>query len=132
VRAALQGRPAHFVTPPDWGDGMGRSLAAGIAAVPAQWDAALVCLADMPRIEPALIAALATAAGDVVAPVWQGRRGHPVRWPRRAFAALMALSGDTGGRALMAQWPVTEVAAPSDAVIDDIDTPEALRALLNR
>lgn len=132
VRAALDGRAAQFVTPADWADGMGRSLAAGIAAVPPDWDAVLLCLADMPRIEPALIAALAAAAGDVVVPVWQGRRGHPVRWPRRAFADLMALSGDSGGRALMHRWHVTEVAAPSDAVIDDIDTPAALAALLKR
>jgi molybdenum cofactor cytidylyltransferase len=52
VRAALTGRSVQFVEAADWADGMGRSLAAGIAAVPADWDAALVCLADMPAVEP--------------------------------------------------------------------------------
>jgi molybdenum cofactor cytidylyltransferase len=129
VRAALAGRAVQFVDAPDWQDGMGRSLAAGIAAVPAGWDAALVCLADMPRIEPALIAALAAAPGDVVLPAWQGRRGHPVRWPRAAFARLVALAGDVGGRAILQDFEITTLPAPSDACLDDIDTPAALAAL---
>ncbi len=129
VRAALAGRAVHYATAPDWADGMGRSLAAGIAAVPADWDAALVCLGDMPAVEPELIAALAAAPGDVVAPVWDGRRGHPVRWPRAAFARLCQLSGDNGGRALMADHLVTQVPAPSGACLADIDTRAALSAL---
>jgi molybdenum cofactor cytidylyltransferase len=129
VRTALAGRHVQFVTAPDWQDGMGRSLAAGIAAVPADWQAALVCLADMPRIEPALIAALAAAPGEVVLPVHAGRRGHPVRWPRAAFARLLGLSGDVGGRAVLEDFRITALPAPSDACLDDIDTPQALAAL---
>ncbi len=129
VRAALASRPAQFVTAPDWADGMGRSLAAGIAAVPDDWAAALLCLADMPAVEPALIAAVAGAPGGVVVPVWDGRRGHPVRWPRAAFGALRQLSGDIGGRAIMADHGVTEIAAPSPACLQDIDTEAALAAL---
>ena len=132
VQAALAGRPARFVAAPDWADGMGRSLAAGIAAVPADWDAALVFLADMPRIEPALIAALARTPGQVVLPAWEGRRGHPVRWPRAAFARLIGLAGDVGGRAVMDDFTVTSVPALSDSVLDDIDTPAALAALRER
>jgi molybdenum cofactor cytidylyltransferase len=129
VRAALAGRDLRFVEAADWAEGMGRSLAAGIAAVPADWDAALICLADMPAVEPELIAALAAAPGAVVAPVWEGRRGHPVRWPRAAFARLLALSGDTGGRAVMAEFDVTELPAPSSACLTDIDTRAALAGL---
>lgn len=129
VRAALAGRDVRFVMAADWADGMGRSLAAGIAAVPDDWDAALVCLADMPAVEPDLIAALAAAAGDVVAPVWNGRRGHPVRWPRSAFGRLRQLAGDAGGRSIMADHVVTEVPAPSAACLADVDTVTALSAL---
>ncbi|WP_164158133.1 NTP transferase domain-containing protein, partial [Sandarakinorhabdus rubra] len=129
VRAALGARAVRFVEAHDWADGMGRSLAAGIAAVPANADAALVCLADTPALEPALIAAIAAAPGDVVAPVWDGRRGHPVRWPRAAFPRLLALAGDSGGKGLMADFAVTDVPAPSAACLVDIDTPEALAAL---
>lgn len=129
VRAALAGWDVRFVESPDWEDGMGRSLAAGIAAVPTDWEAALVCLADMPRIPPALIAAVAAAPGEVVVPDYQGRRGHPVRWPRVAFPRLLALSGDVGGRAVLEEFQVTTLHAPTDACLDDIDTPAALAAL---
>jgi molybdenum cofactor cytidylyltransferase len=129
VRAALAGCAAQYVMASDWDEGMGRSLAAGIAAVPADWDAALICLADMPAVEPELIAALARAPGELVVPVWDGRRGHPVRWPRTAFARLQALAGDTGGKAVMDDFSISQIAAPSAACLMDIDTPTALAAL---
>ncbi len=133
VRAALAGRDVQFVVAEDYAEGLSRSLRAGIAAVPGGWRAALVCLGDMPRVEPQVLAALAAAPGDVALPVWAGKRGNPVRWDRRHFARLMALSGDVGGKAVLADAAeLHEVAAPSDAVLDDIDTPAALAALRAR
>jgi molybdenum cofactor cytidylyltransferase len=134
VRAALAGRAAQFVVAGDYADGLAHSLRAGIAAIPAHWDAALICLGDMPRIEASLLRALAAAPGDVVVPVWKGKRGNPVRWSRTHFAGLSSLSGDVGGKALLAglALPPTEIATDSDALLDDIDTPEALAALRAR
>jgi molybdenum cofactor cytidylyltransferase len=133
VRAALGDRPASFVIAADHAEGLSRSLRAGIAAIPADWSAALVCLGDMPRIEPALLQALAAAPGDVVVPVWDAKRGNPVRWGRQHFARLMTLEGDVGGKAVLADAVLlSEVPAPSDAVLDDIDTPEALAGLRQR
>ncbi|PZN96048.1 MAG: 4-diphosphocytidyl-2C-methyl-D-erythritol kinase [Alphaproteobacteria bacterium] len=133
VRAALGDRPAHYVVAEDHAEGLSRSLRAGIAAVPPDWSAALVCLGDMPRVEPGLLAALAAAPGDVALPVCDGKRGNPVRWSRRHFARLMTLEGDVGGKAVLADaLTLTEVPAPGDAVLDDIDTPEALAALRAR
>jgi molybdenum cofactor cytidylyltransferase len=133
VRAALGDRPARYVVADDYAEGLSRSLRAGIAAVPADWSAALICLGDMPRIEPALIQALAAAAADVALPVWNGKRGNPIRWGRQHFARLMALEGDVGGKAVLADAvTLIEVPATSDAVLDDIDTPAALAALRAR
>lgn len=132
VRAALNGRQAQFVVADDYAEGLAHSLRAGLAAAPAAWDAVLVCLADMPRIDAPLLAALATASGTVVAPSWAGKRGNPVRWSRTHFAALMALEGDVGGKAILAGLAPVEVTATSDAIFDDIDTPEALAALRAR
>ena len=67
VRAALAGRAVRFVAAADYADGLSRSLAAGLAAAPAEWRAALIVLGDMPRI------ARGDAGGD--------RRGG--RRPRR-------------------------------------------------
>lgn len=133
VRAALGGRPAEYVVAADYAEGLSRSLRAGIAAVPATWSATIMCLADMPRITPALLHALAAAPGDVALPVWAGKRGNPVRWSRRHFARLMTLEGDVGGKAVLADAAeLTEIAAPDDGVLDDIDTPEALALLRGR
>ena len=46
-----------------------------------------------------------------------------------AFARLAQLAGDAGGRALLADFTVTELPAPSPACLDDVDTPAALAAL---
>ncbi len=134
VRAALGDRAAMFVEAPDYAEGLSRSLRAGIAAVPPEWSAVLVCLADMPRVEPLVLAALATAPGHIVLPEWDGRRGNPVRWGRRHFAGLMGLAGDVGGKALLGEFAddVIAIDAMSHAVLDDIDTPATLAALRAR
>jgi molybdenum cofactor cytidylyltransferase len=125
VRAALSGLPLAFVHADDHAQGMAHSLHAGLRAAPADWDAALVALADMPDLEPTLLATLAATPGIAV-PVWQGKRGNPVRWPRAHWPALMALTGDEGARRLLPGLPRTPVPAPSTAIHHDIDRPEDL------
>ena len=45
----------------------------------------------------------------------------------------MTLEGDVGGKAVLADAvTLTEIAAPDDGVLDDIDTPEALARLRGR
>ena len=130
VRAAV-GERATFVTADDYANGMSRSLAAGLAAAPASWDAALIVLGDMPRVTPATLAALVAAvtADTVVVPSFDGRRGNPIGWGRALWPRLAAVTGDSGGRALLASVPVTEVAAESNGIFIDVDTPAALTAL---
>src|SRR5262245_23970931 len=55
VEQALAGLPVKFVHNPDFADGLSTSLKAGIAAVPADSDGALVALGDMPQVSAALI-----------------------------------------------------------------------------
>ncbi|MBV7257539.1 nucleotidyltransferase family protein [Pacificimonas sp. WHA3] len=133
TRAAL---PANVLTvhAQDHADGMGASLAAGIRAVPPDWDAAIVMLGDMPLVEARLLRALAGAArdsGSICLPVHSGKRGNPLLWGRDHFAALAGLAGDVGGKAVLAerQEHIIEVDAPSDAIFMDGDTPDALDAI---
>ncbi|MCA0320375.1 MAG: molybdopterin-binding/glycosyltransferase family 2 protein [Proteobacteria bacterium] len=135
VRAALGGLDVAFADNPDFAEGLSTSLRAGLAALPDDVDAAIVLLGDMPRVDAALVARLAAAfdpaAGrHVVVPVAEGRRGNPVLWGRRFFAELARVTGDQGGRAVLAAYPeaVFEVPAEDDAVHLDLDTPEALAA----
>ena len=91
--------------------GLSSSLRTGIAALPDTTDGALVVLADMPGISTGLIArviaAFTAGNGDVIvypAAGGDGRQGHPVLWPRRLFAELKTLEGDTGGKMLLQKY----------------------------
>ena len=133
VGAALAGRPVTLVENPAHASGMASSLKAGIAALPADIDGALVCLADMPRVGPQtldrLIAAFNPLEGRAICvPAFEGKRGNPVLWARRFFPAMAALAGDVGARHLIGEHAelVAEVPMGDDSVLVDIDTPDAL------
>ncbi|HLB79995.1 MAG TPA: molybdopterin-binding/glycosyltransferase family 2 protein [Dongiaceae bacterium] len=139
VRAALAGRAVTFVHNPEPAAGLSGSLKRGLAALGPEVDGALICLADMPRVDAAaldrLIAAFDPLEGrSVCVPVWNGKRGNPVLWARRFFAEMAELAGDVGARHLIGAHAevVCEVAMPDDAVLVDIDTPEALAAVRAR
>jgi molybdenum cofactor cytidylyltransferase len=133
VEAALAGLPVKLVHNPDFAEGLGTSVRAGIAAVPASADGAVVCLGDMPQVDAELInrliAALAPDQGALaVIPTLNGKRGNPVLWSRRFFPDLMALEGDVGARNLIGRYgeAVIEVPVTGKAALTDVDTQEAL------
>ena len=136
VEAALNGLPVRFVHNPDYAEGLGTSLKAGIVAVPVDADGAIVCLGDMPQVDGALIDKLIAAFDPekgalVVTPSIDGRRGNPVVWSRRFFNDLMAIQGDIGARHLIGSYAeaVVEVPVAGEAALTDIDTPESLSAV---
>ncbi len=136
VESALKGLNVRFVRNPDYAEGLGTSLKAGIAAVPENADGAIVCLGDMPHVDAKLIDRLLAAFDPergalVVVPTIEGRRGNPVVWARRFFPDLMAIGGDIGARHLIGSYgeAVTEVAVKGEAALTDIDTPESLSAV---
>jgi molybdenum cofactor cytidylyltransferase len=136
VEAALAGLPVKFAHNPHFADGLGTSLKAGIAALPAEVDGAIVCLGDMPQVDAALIDRLIGAFDPdhgalVVLPTIDGKRGNPVVWSRRFFPDLMAVEGDVGARYLIGRYTeaVAEVPLTGTAALTDVDTPEALEAV---
>ena len=135
VEAALAGLPITFTHNPDFADGLSTSLKAGIAALPEEADAAVVCLGDMPQVDAALIDRLSDAFDPergalIVAPTFGGKRGNPVVWARRFFSELAALQGDVGARHLIGAHAdaLVEVPAENRGVFLDVDTPDALAA----
>jgi molybdenum cofactor cytidylyltransferase len=136
VELALKGLPVRLVHNPSYVDGLGTSLKAGIAAVPEESDAVIVCLGDMPQVDAALIDRLIAAfdperGGLVVVPSIDGRRGNPVVWSRRFFQDLMGIQGDVGARYLIGNYAesVVEVPVAGEAALTDVDTPESLSAV---
>lgn len=131
LAALLAAEGLRIVECADAEQGMGRSFAAGVSA---SADAAgwLIALADMPYIKESTIAGLAAelAAGAMlVAPVYQGRRGHPVGFDSMYRAELLALSGDRGARDILERSAtrLTQVAVDDPGVLYDVDRPEDLR-----
>jgi molybdenum cofactor cytidylyltransferase len=128
VEAALAGLPLRCVYCADFAAGQSASLRAGIAALPPKTDAALVLLVDQPFVTAAILAqvitAVRSASAPIVAPVYQGRRGHPVCFTRPVFAELAAIRGDQGARAVLAADPgrVAAVAFDDPRPLMDIDT----------
>jgi molybdenum cofactor cytidylyltransferase len=133
IEKALAGLPVRIVDNPDFAQGLGTSLKAGIAAVPAEADGAIVCLGDMPRVDASLLDRLIAAFDPdrgalVVVPTFEGKRGNPVLWSRRFFRDLLAIEGDVGARHLIGRFAeaVVEIPVEGKAAFADVDTPEAL------
>lgn len=107
--------------------GMGRSLACGVAAT-ADAPGWLIALADMPHIRPESYRAVldAMAQGAAMArPSYIGRVGHPVGFASRCYPDLIALTGDRGGKAILDADPAAVRVCPVEdpGVLKDIDRP---------
>ncbi|MFE9421651.1 NTP transferase domain-containing protein [Kitasatospora sp. NPDC006697] len=133
-RAAAEAELAGctVVANPDWAEGMGSSLRAGLAALPAGAPAVLVALVDTPGVTPAAVARLLAAhreGAELAAAGYAGRRGHPVLIGARHLAeAAAGATGDAGARALLAahRAELLLVECGDVAVPDDLDTPADL------
>lgn len=130
---AVAGLAVTPVIVPDPDAGMSASLRAAAAHAPE--DAPLaICLADMPGITSAdltaLVAAFRAAGGDTVvrAASEDGRPGQPVIFPPRLRAALLAVTGDAGGRDILRSETVVLVPLPARRALVDLDTPEDFAA----
>lgn len=113
--------------------GMGSSLAFAVQTCP-DADGWLVALADMPGIAPASICQVANAlrgGATIVAPCYQGRRGHPVGFAGCFTEELAGLSGDTGAKAViqkhLEQLHLLDCDDPG--VLLDVDSPADLNNL---
>lgn len=138
VQEAVHGLPVEIVVNEQWAAGMSRSVRAGLEAVRPDIQAALIVLADQPRLTPALLQKLVSryeaTRATIVAPFYQGRQGNPVLFDRALFAELMAIEGDQGGRSLLARYPeqIERVEVDDPAVVLDIDTREEYEQLDHR
>ncbi|WP_142848627.1 NTP transferase domain-containing protein [Telmatospirillum sp. J64-1] len=113
--------------------GLSSSLITGLQALPEDVDGVLILLGDMPLVAPRhvrrLIEAFDPTEGRAICvPVWHGRRGNPVLLARRFFPELLGLTGDSGARRLIADYPeaVYEVEMDDNAILTDVDTVEDL------
>ncbi len=143
VRAALghrlspreQGQAVQTVVNWHWQAGMSTSLRTGLYALPEDVEAAIFLQSDQPLISPALLYAMmerfASEDAGIVHPVAGGRRSSPVLFARRFFPELARVTGDQGGRSLIARYAdqVATVTVDDPLVLTDVDTPTAYERL---
>lgn len=134
VKEALVDQDVDIRDNPDWKLGQSTSVRAGLSALPPGTGAVLFLLADQPNIPAMLIQALiekhAETLAPIVAPLIDNQRGNPVLFDRQTFKDLFSVRGDSGGRQLFSQYPVTWVEWHDGAVLLDIDTDEDYQRLL--
>lgn len=126
VESCIADLAVERVFNPGWADGMGSSIACGIAALSASCDAAIVALADQVLVGSdefrALIVAHARAPGRIVAAIYADVVGPPCLFPRAFFGELIELAGDRGARMLLQRHSRLVDALPMACAAVDIDT----------
>lgn len=127
LASALRAASCEVIINPQANDGMGTSIAAGVAASD-EAEGWLIALSDMPFVNAETINAiiqLGKTSNHIITPIYQGARGHPVYFPAWTKQELLALTGDTGARALLARHAsrVKPFLTDDSGVTQDIDTP---------
>ncbi|MGW1213938.1 nucleotidyltransferase family protein [Streptomyces sp. NPDC002499] len=129
VRARADLTGCVLVDNPDWAEGMGGSLRAGLDSLAGTGAAGvLVSLVDQPGIGPAAVARVLAAHRDrtsLVSAAYDGARGHPVLFGAAHWAGVAAsATGDRGARAYLKahEEAITLVECGDVAEPYDIDT----------
>ena len=132
-------RPVRFAHNPDFASGLASTLRAGLLAIGRDCDAVVVLLGDMPHVRAGDVRRLVAVfehcgRRTICVPEHEGRRGNPVLWPASELDALLALTGDIGGRELLRAREAELVRVPIDhpGVLLDVDTQSELAAVASR
>ena len=138
VREALADLSPDFVTNPDNTAEMLSSVRCGLKALPAGCEAVVLALGDQPTISSDLIVEMIDAfrgsERDIVVPVHDGRRGHPLLFSSRFREETLQSYDDVGLRGLLHAHPqqVHELQTADSSVLTDIDYPADYRRELER
>lgn len=120
---------------PDFAKGMGGSVKCGLIAARQKYDHVMFFVADQPFLSLGLIDSLIEkymqSNKQICIPVCQGKKGNPTIFASSYFDQLLQISGDKGGREIIANNPQTVLSVPvkEPKELFDIDTPSDLESL---
>lgn len=132
IEAAVDLGGAQVVRCADWERGRGASLRAGLTALPADVEAALITLGDEPYVSPAAASRLLTARRPGLAALrasYAGRPGHPVLVERQLFATLTDPAEDRKPGQVLKGAGAELVPCDDLGMSVDVDTPAQLAEL---
>ena len=124
------GAALGFLSLPNPGaeEGISASIRLGLSAMGGM-EGVLFSVCDQPFLTTDsiinLLRSFEQSKNAICALSWQGQRGNPVIFPADLFMELAALTGDTGGGAVIRRHPerLALVEAPSPRELADLDTP---------
>jgi molybdenum cofactor cytidylyltransferase len=130
IKVELRATPAAVVENPEWQEGLGTSIRCGLrhlrALVP-DLEAVVIIACDQPFVEGSTIAELIAkherSGKPIVASSYADTVGIPALFDQSCFAGLLALSDDSGAKALIEsrRGDVAQIEFEQGAI--DIDTP---------
>lgn len=130
IRAGADLRSARVIDNPKWAAGRTSSIQAGLAALSPGAEWTLLALVDMPLVRPETVRALLATPrddADVVVPVHDGRRGHPILLRRTLFPAIASLGPDVPLRDIVRAARRVDVPVDDPGVLVDFDEPDDVR-----
>lgn len=131
IEPSIADLPVNVLINGQWDSGQLSSLIKGLHAIDDdRSDGVLVWPVDHPLVSGVLIDELLNAFENdhekIVIPKYNGRRGHPVIFPKKTFHELRLASPDEGARSVVRRNDsiVYEVETSEEAILINIDTPE--------
>jgi putative nucleotidyltransferase with HDIG domain len=138
MKAALTGSGVRIVFNKNYNAGMFSSVCEGIRHLPTECRAFFVHPVDIPLVRKPTVAALLKAfqeaAGKIVYPLFDGRRGHPPLISADLTPNILTWSEAGGLRTLLEahEKPATDVPVMDEAILSDMDTPQDRDFMLAR
>jgi molybdenum cofactor cytidylyltransferase len=130
IETELSETSAVTVPNPDWQGGLGTSIRCGLRHLRARvsdLEAVVIIACDQPFVEASIIGALIAeqkkSGKPIVASSYANTLGVPALFDRSCFEALLALSDDTGAKALLESRPNDVASIEFEKGAIDIDTP---------
>jgi nicotine blue oxidoreductase len=118
---------ADVIENPEWREGMGSSLRAGLAALAERpgADRVVVTLVDLPGLTGRAVRRVVECSADIVVSTYDGERGHPVAFSRTHWESIRASArGDQGARSfLLSRNDISLVEVGDVALGYDLDEP---------
>ncbi len=123
----------NIVNNPDYLQGMSTSMHTGLhVLMRMKWvESAVIMLGDQPFITPQIIDSLISTrqktGKQIVAPLYEGKRGNPTLFAASLFPELLKVTGDEGGRSVLErhQQELATVELGDAMANYDVDTWEA-------
>jgi molybdenum cofactor cytidylyltransferase len=136
----LDTRRIKVVLNPDYAQGMITSIQHGLAAIGKGAEAFFIVLGDQPGISPQIYNLLIREfhrvypSKRILLPTYRGEKGHPALFSIDFREEGSAIKGDVGFRQIISDHPqdVLQIELGTDAVVNDVDTPEDYQDLLKR